>query len=250
MHWKRINSTKKPINHRKGIFMQETLNFGKSEKEKILKALAGFEEAAVTNYFEEKRVKHDGCTITLYTSGKISIQGPNASKVKEEILSKMDLKKELIIGIDETGRGERDGPMVIAGVLGDTNSLRELRDSKKTGDIAKKEAIVSEKMLGSVIVTLNPELIDFARNNGKNLNQLEAEAIEKIAEILSGFSDARIIVDGAPIGAPLKVKSKKIEFLPKGDDLEPVVGAASVIAKHARNNSKNKEERKTWKKKE
>lgn len=225
--------------------MQETLNFGKSEKKKLKEILSGFEEAKTTNYFEEKRAKHDGCTITLYDSGKLSIQGTNASKVKDEILSSMGLEKELVIGIDETGRGEGEGPMVITGVLGDTNSLRELRDSKKTSDIAKKEKIVSEKMLGSVTLTMNAELIDFVRNNGKNLNEIEAETIEKIAEILSNFGDAKIIVDGAP----LKVKNKKIKFKPKADDIEPVVGAASIVAKHARNNSQDKKERKTWKKK-
>ena len=225
--------------------MQETLNFGKTDIEKIKGILSKFEEGKTTSYFEELRVKKDGTTITLYSSGKLSIQGKNASKVKDEILSSMDLKKELVIGIDETGRGENDGPMVIAGVLADTNSLRQIRDSKKTGDIAKKEKIVSENMLGSVIITLNSELIDLARNSGKNLNQIEASLIEKISESLSIFADSKTKVDGAP----LKVQNKKIEFIPKGDDLEPVIGAASIIAKHARNNSSDTRIRKTWKKK-
>ena len=226
--------------------MQETLNFGKSEIEKLEKVLAKFEKAGTTNYFEHQRAKHQGCTITLYTSGKISIQGTNATKVKEEIISLMNLKQELTIGNDETGRRERDGPMVITGILAANNEMREVRNSKKTSDIAKKEKIVSEKMLGSVTVTLNAKLIDLIRNNGKNLNQLEAETIEKISEILTGYLDAKTIVDGAP----LKVNNKKIIFEPKADDNVATVGAASIIAKHARNNSNDKEERKTWKKKE
>jgi len=224
--------------------MQETLNFGEAEKAMAAKILGAFEKAETTNYFEEKRARHDGCTITLYTSGKVSIQGSNASRVKDEILAKMNLPRELVIGIDETGRGESTGPMVISGVLADTNELRQVRDSKKTSDIAKKEKIVSAKMLGSVSVVVNSALIDYARNNGKNLNQIEAGAMEKIAEILSLFGEARVVADGAP----LKVRNKKIIFRPKADDTEPVVGAASIIAKHARNNSSDNLERKTWKK--
>ncbi len=222
--------------------MQETLNFGKSEKEKIKKILAGFEQGATTNYFEELRAKKDGCTITLYDSGKLSIQGAGAAKVKDEILAMMGLAQELVIGIDETGRGEKSGPMVITGVLADTNSLREIRDSKKTTDIAAKEKIVSEKMLGSVSVVLNAKLIDLARNSGINLNEIEARAMDQISEFLSIFGVAKIIADGAP----MKTTNKKIEFLPKADDLEPVVGAASIVAKHLRNSSSDKALRKTW----
>ncbi|MBI4210087.1 MAG: DUF3378 domain-containing protein [Candidatus Diapherotrites archaeon] len=225
--------------------MQETLNFGKSEKGKVKKVLDGYEQAATTSYFEEQRAKKDGCTITLYESGKLSIQGEKAGNVKAEILAALNLNPRLVIGIDETGRGERTGPMVITGVLADTNEVREVRDSKKTNDITAKEKIVSGRMLGSVSVVLNSALIDLARNNGKNLNEMEARAIEKIAEILSLYADAEIIADGAP----LKVQNPKIKFLPKGDDLEPVIGAASVTAKHLRNNSADKGERKTWKKK-
>ncbi len=223
--------------------MQETLNFGEKEKQKVAKILEAFEQGETTNYFEEKRAKKNGCTITLYQSGKLSIQGKEAASVKEFILEKLNLKPELVIGIDETGRGEITGPMVVAGVLADTNAVREVRDSKKTRDIAKKEKIVSEKMLGSVIVTMNAELIDYARNTGKNLNEIEASLIEAISGALSIFGEAKVKVDGAP----LKTRDKKIEFIPKGDDLEPVIGAASIIAKHARNNSSDKKERKTWK---
>src|SRR3989344_4427299 len=110
--------------------MQQTLNFGKAEKAKLIEVLARFEPAMITSDYEEARAKRDGGTITLYTSGKVSIQGANAAAVKQELIALMGLKKDLVIGIDETGRRERSGPLVIAGVLADTNSLREMRDSK------------------------------------------------------------------------------------------------------------------------
>lgn len=226
--------------------MQETLNFGRQEKPKLAEILSRFEHGTVTSYFEEMRAKRNGCTITLYESGKVSIQGANAAMVKGELMKLMDLKKDLIIGIDETGRGEKTGPMVITGVLADTNGLREVRDSKKTSNIAAKERIVSEKMLGAVSVTVNSALIDLARNNGMNLNEIEAHAMDKIAEILLMFGDARVVADGAP----LRTRDARIKFMPKADDLEPVVGAASVIAKHVRETSADKGLRKTWNLKE
>ncbi|MEM4257214.1 MAG: hypothetical protein QXZ13_03905 [Candidatus Diapherotrites archaeon] len=222
--------------------MQETLNFGLNQKKAVLDLLSKFEEAKVTNYFEEKRVKYKDCTITLYSSGRLSIQGKNASLVKDEFLSMLGLKRELVIGIDEVGRGENFGPLVVCGVLADSNSLLELRDSKKINAIQSKASLVSEKMLASVHVVVNAELLDYLRNSGKTINDVEAIAIDKIAELLSNFADAKIIVDGAPI----KTSFTKLFFLPKADDLEPVVGAASVLAKKYRDESKDKKKRMTW----
>ena len=57
------------------------------------------------------------------------------------------------------------------------------------------------------------------------------------------YPPARIIVDGNP----MKTKSKGIEFIPKADDKEAVVGAASLVAKSTRNSSSDKKTRKSWK---
>src|SRR3989344_7744874 len=156
----------------------------------------------------------------------------------------MSRKPEIVLGIDETGRGELKGPMVIAAVLGDSNKLRELRDSKKTSKISEKEKIVTENSLSQVVVSLNAEMIDILRSNGKTLNEIEAVVIDKISEMFSGLDlDVKVKVDGSA----LNTKNKKIEFIVKGDDLEPAIGAASVLAKNYRNNSADSRERKTWK---
>ena len=136
------------------------------------------------------------------------------------------------------------GPMVIAAVLGDSNNLRELRDSKKTSKIAEKEKIVTKNSLAQVVVALNAEMIDILRSNGKTLNEIEAVVVDKVSEMFSSLDlDVKVKVDGSA----LSTKNKKIEFIVKGDDIEPVIGAASVLAKNYRDNSGDKNERTTWK---
>jgi len=221
--------------------MQAVLNFSGKDKQLILAFLRKQRQEGLRNEFEEAKARIDDCVITLYKSGKLLIQGNNAEKVKELILEKVQAKEELILGIDEVGRGESFGPLVVAGVLGTANALRELRDSKKTRNVSEKAKLVREKAK-HFTVEIPAREIDALRESGKNLNQIEANAINKIIKHFENAGNFRIIVDGARING---VK-EKAEFLPKADDLIPQVAAASIIAKNARDESKDKGKRKTW----
>lgn len=222
---------------------QKVLNFGKADVKGLRNILSAMEELPVTADSMEMRAKTPGAAVTLYKSGKIVVQGINPEIVAERILREMGKKPEILLGIDETGRGELTGPMVVAAVLGDSNKLRELRDSKKTSKINEKEKIVTKNSLSQVVVALNAEMIDILRSNGKTLNEIEAVIVDKISEMFSGLElDVKVKVDGSA----LATKNKKIEFIVKGDDAEPVIGAASVLAKNYRNNSFDSKERKTW----
>jgi ribonuclease HII len=223
--------------------MQAVLNFGKNEKERVKGVLCGFEEKPTTADFEEFRCKSGKSTLTLYSTGKLSIQGDDAEKVKKEVIAKMGLGEELMLGIDETGRGENNGAFVVAGVIADKNKMRELRDSKKIKGLEEKKCVVEKEMLGAITISINAEFIDRLRGRGLTINQIEEGAIDSIAGFAKSLEETRVIVDGNP----MKVKDKKIEFLPKADDSEPVVGAASVIAKYARENSCDKKKRTSWK---
>lgn len=185
-----------------------------------------------------KRVEIQGCVVTLYTSGKLLIQGNSCQKVAEKIKEYLGGTGEVLIGIDEVGRGEREGPFVVCGVLGKNEELREQRDSKKTGNIreAYQKAIANVK--SSISISFSPELIDSLRESGVNMNMIEGMAINTI---IGAFGGGKVQVDGNPI------KGVDAEFIVKGDDLVPVISAASVIAKHVRNQSGKKGIRKTWK---
>ncbi|MBI5884519.1 hypothetical protein HZB89_00295 [archaeon] len=228
--------------------MNVSLNFSGKEKEKAKEFLEWLEKLEAKTQYEELRCRKGTETITLYASGKLLIQGPEALKTKEFILKGIGLKEERVLGFDETGRGESFGPMVVAGVLGDKNKLREVRDSKKTGDIGKASAVVSGNSLMQLTAVFNAELIDELRENGVNLNELEGKTINKFIELSRELGlKAGVKVDGQPLK---EVKDKEAEFIVKGDDLDSVIGSASVIAKKARNDSKDLKKRLTWKTKE
>jgi ribonuclease HII len=224
--------------------MQVSLNFSKKEAKELNEFFNQFQVLPNTNQFHLKRVKIGESTVTLFYTGKLTIQGKNCDKVKELILTAMQEKKELFFGLDETGRGEIDGALVVCGVLGEKNKLRELRDSKKTNNISEKFIIASNNSQAQILIALNPELIDELRKKGLTLNKIQEKIMQKQIELIQELiPETKTIIDGTE----MNLNSKNIEFLIKGDDLNPVIGAASVIAKHYRNISGNKEKRKTWK---
>jgi len=223
--------------------MQSVLNFSQNEKKEIRKILEKYEKQETKTSFEELRVKTKDATATLYSSGKLVIQGKNSEEVKENILREMNITEETLVGIDETGRGEKNGSFVISAVLGERNKLRFCRDSKKTTDIEEKATEIRKKALATVSFSVSAELIDTLRRKGITMNKIQATAFDCEADFFNALiPEARIIADGKKI----ETKNKKIEFLIKGDDKEPVIGAASIIAKSEREKSE-KEIRKTWK---
>ena len=222
--------------------MAITLNFGAGEKSAIKKLFSEFKALATKTAFEEARWSAWDCTVTLYSTGKLVIQGKREQQVKQFVLEGIVNEEEIELGMDEAGRGENFGPLVIAGVLGDKNKLRELRDSKKTTRINEKKAIVSRNALAIATVSFSPAFIDSARKKGISLNELQAKAFKAINFALNPKSEWPAIVDGMPLRG-----CNGFKFVIKGDDLEPVVGAASIIAKSLREESENKKKRTTWK---
>jgi len=224
--------------------MNISLNFSDVKKEKLLERLRKFEQLETKSRYEELRCRAGESAVTFYKSGKLLIQGQDAEQVKKELLHNIGVGGELLLGIDETGRGENFGAFVVAGVLGDANRLRALRDSKKIGQLEKAEKEVLLHSEGHLVLVREAAEIDALRGSGKNMNAIEAEMIAKIAQNFreKGFK-GRILVDGKPLNKGLQ----GIEFLVKGDDLNPVIGAASVLAKAAREKSKDRAKRKSWK---
>jgi len=130
-------------------------------------------------------------------------------------------------GVDEAGRGPLAGPVVVAAVILDPSyRVSGLADSKILSE--KKRAtlmpVIMEKALAWRVEVISVEQID-----AMNILQATLLGMRLAVENLDPLPDIALI-DGnqAPV---LSCKSKTIV---KGDQLEPAISAASILAKEFR----------------
>ncbi len=165
---------------------------------------------------------------------------------------------ELILGIDDAGRGPVIGPMVLAGCLITKTSERELKklgvkDSKQL--TPRRREMFAEKIRKIAetfeVVLSKPIEIDDNFNNGSNLNKLEAKkTAEIINKINKGYGKIKVIVDCPSTGILkwtdyLKTKIENLSNLEvscehKADKNHIAVSAASILAKSTREKEMNK----------
>jgi ribonuclease HII len=149
----------------------------------------------------------------------------------------------MICGVDEAGRGPVVGSLVIAGVTFE-NDLElienNVRDSKKI--TPQRREILSKRIKESAvnyeITLISASDIDNMRKV-MTLNEIEVNAFSKIIEKLKPdicYVDAADVNDerfGKNILSRLSFKPEIISKH-KADDIYPIVGAASILAKTKR----------------
>ncbi|GAB4392996.1 MAG: ribonuclease HII [Gammaproteobacteria bacterium] len=136
----------------------------------------------------------------------------------------------LIAGIDEAGRGPLAGPVVAAAVILDpAKPIVGINDSKKLSEKKRQELfyIIQQQALAFAIAQASVAEID-------ELNILQASllAMYRAAEQLT-VQPTKILIDGNQIPPQITIPA---EAIIKGDALEPAIGAASILAKVARDN--------------
>ena len=152
----------------------------------------------------------------------------------------------IIAGTDEAGRGAVIGPLVIAGVSidqKDEHLLKKIgvKDSKLLSPKRREKLAEGiEKIAKDImILKVGPCKIDNYRNHGVNLNRVEAM---KFAEVLSFLGPAKAYVD-SPDVKPARLKAQLQKMVGNGMEIVsehkadlnyPVVAAASIIARVAR----------------
>jgi len=148
------------------------------------------------------------------------------------------------IGIDESGKGDYFGPLVIAAVFVDATTQRELalmqvRDSKKISDGRILEMAPDIKTIcPHSVVAIGPQKYNELYAKIKNLNRLlawgHAKALENLLErgiacdraISDQFGDERLILNA------LQEKGKKIVLEQRtGAESDLAVAAASILAR-------------------
>ena len=147
------------------------------------------------------------------------------------------------IGIDESGKGDYFGPLVIAAVhvtprLEEDLLALNVRDSKKISDgMIKKLEVDIKTLCRHSVIAIGPERYNELYGKIRNLNRLlawgHAKALETLLEqvpceraIADQFGDERLILNA------LQEKGRKItlEQRHKGEE-DIAVAAASIVAR-------------------
>ncbi len=198
-----------------------------------------------------------GISCTLYSSGKLTVQGKGKDEfiayyLEPEILKSLAYTYPEIgvdmtphIGIDEAGKGDFFGPLCIAGVQADEEGIKQLlalgvKDSKRMADstIHKMAAKIRHGFAHS-IVRISPLKYNELYGTFQNLNRLlawgHATAITELVE-KTGCTKALIdqFASEALVESALKKKQLSIDLTqrPHAEE-DPVVAAASILARAA-----------------
>lgn len=213
--------------------------------------------------FKFKAVAHahfgasnDDVFLCLYKSGKLLIQGKGTADfvryfLEPEIIKEISFGYEEIlkgyagdrIGVDESGKGDYFGPLVVAGVFVNAESekkLREMnvRDSKKISDrrIMELRKVIRRECRYSV-VAIGPERYNQLYLTMGNLNKILAWGHARVIEnILTKTSCRKAILDkfgqkDLVLNALMKKgRSIEVEQKVKGES-DLAVAAASILAR-------------------
>ena len=225
-------------------------------KEALLREFFARENAVISaQQYAFWRAKTSKYTAIFYNSGKFLLQGADISEITSKVEAFLGIKSVHVaetpditipakhIGVDESGKGDFFGPLVIAGVLTDENSSEILlkagiKDCKKVSDaqIPKLAATVKNNCVFS-IVTINPAKYNELYAKFGNLNKLlawgHARTIENILEkadceyaLSDKFGDEKLIKN-ALMG---KGQNIKLEQRCKAES-DIAVAAASILAR-------------------
>ncbi len=144
-------------------------------------------------------------------------------------------KVKYVIGVDEVGRGPLAGPVTVAAAMmpcgfsfGDTRP----NDSKKISEKKREEWYLyaeEHSDISYATASISPSIIDEIGISKATIMAVE-QSLEKLFSAWEPSIQVEILLDGL-LHAPEKYKQKTII---KGDEIEPIISLASIIAKVTR----------------
>lgn len=238
-----------------------TIKLTGEQQEKLISILKDPKYKQVEVPYTLIAVATDNCRINLYTSGKCLVQGKGAEDwitfvLEPEVTGEARLGYEAVhdpesikphMGIDESGKGDLFGPLVVAAVYTDekiVEKLKELgaRDSKTISSDRVALQIASNirnELEGKyTIVTLGPAAYNRMYASMKNVNRVlawgHARAIENLLEKVPDCPRALSDKFGPThrIESALMKNGKNIQMDQRTKaESDPAVAAASILAR-------------------
>ncbi len=240
-----------------------TIVLSPDQQKKLISLLSNPKYKAVQVPHTQVAAAAENCRINLYNSGKCLVQGKGAEEwitftLEPEVTGEARLGYEAVLdpesiqphmGIDESGKGDLFGPLVIASVYTDEKTVEILReigakDSKRISSdrVALQLASDIRKKLDGkfAIVTLGMEAYNRMYASMKNVNRIlawgHARAIENLLEKVPDCPRALSDKFGPThrIESALMKNGKKIKMDQRTKaESDPAVAAASILARAA-----------------
>lgn len=240
----------------------QTLTAAQAEKLRALLSERGFD--FMTKPYCLYAATKPKVNVLVYEKGpKVLVQGKGTEDfvtnlLEPEILGEAKLGYEEVhqpemfqphIGVDESGKGDFFGPLVIAGVYVDGDAVRRLRDlgavdSKRIGSderIAKLAAEIRQvRGVAWEVIAIHPERYNQLYDKFGNLNRLLAwgharvieNLLERVPDCPRAISDQ--FANPAVLQRALQERGRGIELVQRTKaESDPAVAAASILAREA-----------------
>lgn len=139
-------------------------------------------------------------------------------------------EQQLVVGVDEAGRGPLVGPVVAAAVILPCDFTQDmlpgLTDSKKlsANKREKLEVMIKEQALAWSVAEVSAEKID-------EINILQATLLAMQQAVLTLPVNHQQIINVLVDGNKAPKLNHKVTTIVKGDLLHPCISAASILAK-------------------
>lgn len=200
------------------------------------------------------------CKINLYNSkkkGNSIVQAGGDKALLSSVLSHLSLLSKpdidvpfgFRVGSDEAGKGDYFGPLVVAAVGCERNTAITLSkmgvgDSKKLSDSRIRELYEKISIMEGIkysVCALSPleynAMFDEFKHTNRNSLDILASAHAKVINYFSNEKkdNFKVVVDKFcnmnRIGSWLEIPLSDVELRVRAEDTEPVVAAASIIAR-------------------